>query len=73
MHLKLHLYPNPSVLTCVLGAQKNRLIETVLLSTQHMFWLRNKKVNFPVCTLIWRPGLYGTTDLILLLLRLLDV
>ena len=20
-----------------------------------MFWLRNKKVNFPVSTLIWRP------------------
>ena len=30
------------------GAQKNRLIETVLLSTysQHMFWLSNKKNNY---------------------------
>ena len=27
---------------------------------QHMFWLRNKKNNFPVCTLIWRPE-YGLT------------
>ena len=40
-----------------LGAQKNRLIKTVLLSTHNMFWLRNKKNNFQVRTLIWRPGL----------------
>ena len=31
--------------------KKNRLIETVLLSTHNMFWLKN------VCTLIWRPGI----------------
>ena len=35
----------------VLDAQKNRLIEY----PQHIFWLRNKKNNFPVHTLIWRP------------------
>ena len=29
-----------------MGAQKNRLIETVLLSTHNMFCFRNKKVNF---------------------------
>ena len=30
----------------ILGAQKNRLIETVLFECpQHMFWLRNKKIN----------------------------
>ena len=23
---------------------------------QNIFWLRNKKVNFPVDTLIWRPA-----------------
>ena len=23
---------------------------------QHMFWLRNKKINFQLRTLIWRPG-----------------
>ena len=23
---------------------------------QHMFWLRNKKNNFQLRTLIWRPG-----------------
>ena len=30
--------------------------ETVLLSTQNMFWVRNKENNFPIRTLIWRPG-----------------
>ena len=29
-----------------LGAQKNRLIETALLSTNNMIWLRNKKIMF---------------------------
>ena len=33
-------------LTVVLGTQKNPLNETVLLSTQNMFWLRNKKIIF---------------------------
>ena len=37
----------------VLGTQKNRLIETVLLSThnKYMFWLRNKKIIFLLLTL----------------------
>ena len=26
---------------------------------QHLFWLRNKKNNFPLRTLIWRPGSVG--------------
>ena len=34
--VKLWLISNPSVYTHVLGAQKNRLIETVLLSTQNI-------------------------------------
>ena len=39
----------------VLGAQKNRLIETVLLSTHNIcFWLRNKKNSFQLPTLIWK-------------------
>ena len=50
MHQKLHLFPYFPIYTCVLGTQKNRLIEAVLLSTleypQHMFWLRNKKIIF---------------------------
>ena len=29
----------------VLGAQKNRLIGMVLLSTQNMFWLTNEKIG----------------------------
>ena len=41
-------------LNMCLGAQKNRLIETVLFEyPQHMFWLKNKKINFPLHTLIW--------------------
>ena len=23
---------------------------------QHMFWMRNEENNFPIRTLIWRPG-----------------
>ena len=33
------------------GAQKNRLIGTILLSTRNMFWLRNKKINFQLHSL----------------------
>ena len=37
----------------VLGAQKNGLIETVLLSTHNIcFWLRNTKNDFLLPTLI---------------------
>ena len=37
----------PSVLTYVLGAQKNRLIETVLLSTHNICFGREiRKLNF---------------------------
>ena len=35
--LKLLIFPYSSDLTYVVGAQKNRLIETVLLSTHNMF------------------------------------
>ena len=48
MHKKVLIFSYPLILTYVLGAQKNRLIETVLLSTHNMFWLRNKKNNFLV-------------------------
>ena len=45
--MKLRLVSYPSVLTYVLGTQKNHLIETVLFEyPQHMFWLRNKKIIF---------------------------
>ena len=46
----------PISLNVCLGAQKNRLIETVLLSTHNMFWLRNKKINFLVDTLNLSPA-----------------
>ena len=42
----------PLVLTNVLGAQKNSLIETVLWSTHNMFWLWNKKNIFLKYTLL---------------------
>ena len=34
--VKLQLFSYPLILTCVLGAQKNRLSETVLLSTHNI-------------------------------------
>ena len=39
------MFSNTQVLTYDLSAQKNRVNETVLLSTHNtiMFWLRNKK------------------------------
>ena len=36
----------PSVFTCVLGAQYDHLIETVLLSTNSIFLVRNKTNNY---------------------------
>ena len=36
--LKLQIFSYPSVLTYVLGVQKNRLIETVLLSTHNIYF-----------------------------------
>ena len=36
MSVKLLMFSYPSVLTDILGAQKNRLIETVLLSTHNI-------------------------------------
>ena len=44
--IKLWLFSYPSVKTCVLGAQKNRLMGSFEYQ-QHMFcWLRNKKIIF---------------------------
>ena len=45
-----------SICKCVFGAQKKRLIETVLLSTQNMFCLGNMKYNYSLRSLILRPG-----------------
>ena len=47
----------PLNLRFLLGAQKNCLIEMVLLSTHNIcFLLRNNKNNFYLYTLIWRSG-----------------
>ena len=47
MSVKLNLFPNPSIETYVLGAQKNRLIETVLLITHNICFGREmKKIVF---------------------------
>ena len=43
-HHKLFSYT--SIYTCVLSAQKNRLNETVLLSTYNMFWSELSLLGF---------------------------
>ena len=58
-NLSLKLRLSLSVQTRVLGAKKNRIIETVVLSThqiffENMFCLRNRKNNFLLRTLICR-------------------
>ena len=55
--LLIFSYPYRSVITYVLGALKDCLIETVLSDSsfecpEHMFWLKNKKTFFLVHTLI---------------------
>ena len=52
-----------SVLTYVLGAQKNRHNEMVLLSTHNIFWLRNKKIIFLSCALNLSPANISTCQL----------
>ena len=50
----------PIISSIYLDAQKNRLTETVLLSThniRNMFWLRNKKNIFLLRTLNLSPDL----------------
>ena len=44
--VKMWIFPDPSVLTYVLGAQKNHLIEMVLLSTHNICfcWERRKLI-----------------------------
>ena len=42
----------PIILTYVLDAWKNRLIEKVLLSTANLFWLRNKNLFFVTHSLL---------------------
>ena len=52
--VKWWIFSYPSILSYVLDAQKNRLIETVLLSTHNIcFGLRNKIIIFWLHTLIY--------------------
>ena len=57
-----------SILTFVLGAQKNRLVETVLLSIHNMFWLRYTKniklINFDY-SLLSTSIFYSTNTLLI--------
>ena len=50
------LCPSPRFDQTYFGAQKNRLIETVVLILNNMFWLRNRKTNFQLRALICRSG-----------------
>ena len=47
INVKMGIFPYPLIFTCILGAQKNRLIETVLLSTHNIcFDQEIRKLNF---------------------------
>ena len=48
------MFSNLSILLLVLGALKNHLINTLLLSTYSTSWLRNEKNNFQLR--IFRPN-----------------
>ena len=55
--VKLWLFSYPSFKTCVLGAQKNRLIETVLLSTHNIcFGWERRKIIFSYALLSGGPA-----------------
>ena len=55
------MFSDPSVITFVLGAQKNRLIETVLLSTHNIcFCPEIRKLDF--CYALLTKVLSGTLD-----------
>ena len=53
---KIVIFFLPISLNICFGAQKNGLIETVLLSTHNIcFGQKINKINFKLYTLIWRP------------------
>ena len=56
--VQLFIFFCPSFLTCVLGAQKNHLIEMVLLST-HNICLVEKEKDFLLRNFYKRPDRYG--------------
>ena len=59
LSVKFKLYFLPINKNMCLGAQENRLFETVLYEyQQHIFWMRNEENNFQVRTLVLRPDAY---------------
>ena len=50
-HIRIDFFSLSTSLNMILGAQ----IETVLITHNIMFCLRNKKSYFQICTLFWRP------------------
>ena len=54
LSIKSWIFSYQSVLTCVLGAQKNCLIETFLLSTHNICFGWERRTYFQLCPLIWR-------------------
>ena len=63
----MRLFSYPLVKTCIVGAQKSHLIETVLMSTHNIcYGTEIRKNNFQVYTIIWGPELnyiYNRTPL----------
>ena len=63
----MRLFPYLLVKTCIVGAQKSHLIETVLMSTHNIcYGTKIRKNNFQVYTIIWGPKLnyiYNRTPL----------
>ena len=57
--IKLLLFSYQLIFTFVLGAQKNCLIETVLLSTIYICFGREISKTIPVRTLICRSAYFG--------------
>ena len=52
------MFSYPSINACVLGAQKNCLIETVLLRTRNIcFECKIKKKSSPIRSCIWSPAI----------------
>ena len=56
--VKLRLFSYPSFKTSVLGAQKNRLTATVLLSTHNICLVEKYENSFQLRSHIWGPGPY---------------
>ena len=62
------MFSYQSVLSCVVGAQTNRLIETVLLSTQNISFEREiRKLMFDNALLSRSPIKYGIVQLLVIM------